>query len=135
MDIDTTQNSTLNDYSYGKEYRLLKRGSFQYLARKAMKVHHERMTLQSLHCTGSLAKSGFTVSKKVGKAPVRQLIKRRLRHFFRHHKEETDGYHWVVIVKPGLDQIPYHDLAEILQRLIVESKKRHTRRKQTRRRT
>ena len=42
---------------------------------------------------------GFTVSKKVGKAHVRNLVKRRLRHLLRHRKEAFARRDLVVVAR------------------------------------
>ena len=43
---------------------------------------------------------GFTVSKKVGKAVTRNLIKRRLRHILREHKALFVDHDVVVVAQP-----------------------------------
>jgi ribonuclease P protein component len=60
--------------------------------------------------TGLKGRLGLTVGKKVGDAPVRNLIKRRLRSIFRENRATFDGMDVVVIALPSAAKAPYEDL-------------------------
>ena len=72
---------------------------------------------------------GFVVSKKVGKAVVRNLVKRRLRNIVKellpNVKKEFD---LVIITKPGIDTLDFENLKLRLESIfkqenLLESKK------------
>ncbi len=54
---------------------------------------------------------GITVSAKVGKAVVRNRIKRRLREFFRRHRREIPLHQDVVIIaRKGAERLSLGDV-------------------------
>lgn len=61
-----------------KRYRLTKRGSFSYVYRKGERKQTDALKLIFVPSRGE-EKVGFSVSNKIGKAVVRNKIKRRLR--------------------------------------------------------
>lgn len=54
---------------------------------------------------------GLTVSKKVGKAHERNLVKRRLRHLLRTHRGWFAARDVVIVVQPGAAALPFAELA------------------------
>jgi ribonuclease P protein component len=64
-----------------KTYRLRKNGQFQYVYRKGKSAGCREMVL--LYVRGPRLLVGFSVSKKVGNAVVRNRTKRRMREAFR----------------------------------------------------
>ena len=58
-------------------------------------------------------KIGFSVAKKIGKAHTRNLIKRRLRDIVRDLVVRLpDNYNMVIIVKAGVELVPYAELKQ-----------------------
>lgn len=54
---------------------------------------------------------GFTVSKKVGNAVVRNSIKRRLREFYRQNKSLFIAADYNIVAKKGADLLDYHQIS------------------------
>lgn len=77
---------------------------------------------------GSLGRVGFTVSKKVGKAHERNLVKRRLRHLMRQQKERFAAHDVVVIARASALEISFEELSrqldKALQRALEECARR-----------
>jgi len=57
---------------------------------------------------------GLTVSRRVGKAVVRNALKRRLREFFREHKADLPPADLVIVAKPGSAGLTYHQVSREL---------------------
>lgn len=66
------------------------------------------------HPTGA-PRVGLTVSRRVGDAVVRNRVKRRLREWFRRHRDECPaGKDLVVIARPAAAAAPADELAREL---------------------
>ena len=60
-----------------------------------------------LQRSSGLSRLGITVSRKVGGAVTRNLLKRRIREVFRRHpSRECFAYDLVLIAKPGAGALP-----------------------------
>lgn len=64
-----------------KEYRLRKNGQFRYVYRKGKSSGSREIVLNFVRAPKLLV--GFAVSKKIGNAVTRNLVKRRLREAFK----------------------------------------------------
>ncbi|MDO5028170.1 MAG: ribonuclease P protein component [Bacillota bacterium] len=66
---------------------------------------------------------GFTVSKKVGTAVVRNKIKRRLREIFREYEDSIkEGYDLIFIVKRNVPDISFQQLRSAFFHILKISK-------------
>jgi ribonuclease P protein component len=79
------------------------------------------MTMLVLPNGGPSNRYGFVVSKRVGNAVTRNLVKRRLREILRQLDRDgrlATGYDCVFIVRPGLALVPFAELAAAVQALL-----------------
>lgn len=117
----TQPGSTANQSTrptFGKEYRVRRRAEFLKIQRRGRKRHSENFVVLSIGQTRpQSSRFGFSVSRRVGNAVVRNLLKRRLREFCRLYRHELpSGRDFVVIAKPGAAKLTY---AEVVQELRV----------------
>ncbi len=93
-----------------RQYRLGPDRQFRYVYRRGLRVNGRDMSL--LYVRGQQKRVGFSVSKKVGGAVVRNRTKRLLREVFRLRMPGLPQGLYVVVARPGL---PQQSLAQIAQ--------------------
>ena len=99
--------------------RLKKRKEFAYLYNNGTAKHTANLTIVYLPTKNRALKIGFSISKKIGKAHTRNLIKRRLRVIMRDMVSKLpDNYNMVIIAKVGVDGITFDALQRQVQVLL-----------------
>lgn len=102
---------------FPKSARLTRRSEFLKLSRGGTKVHTPHFVVLSKKNDQGETRLGVTVSARVGKATVRNRIKRRLREFFRRHRPEiTSPQDVVIIAKKGAGELSLSEAAGELRR-------------------
>jgi ribonuclease P protein component len=87
----------------------------------------DALTLISRPTRREHGRVGFTVGKKVGRAHVRNLVKRRLRHLMRHRKDAFARRDLVLIAREPSAMIDFDALSRSLDealRRLDENEKR-----------
>ena len=99
-----------------RRYRMQKNGHFRYVYRKGK---HASGTLMRLHVTKARRlQVGFSVSRQVGNAVTRNLVKRRLREAFRVLIPSLQPGSYVFTANPAAAQADFHLLTEQMHRLL-----------------
>ena len=91
-----------------KQYRLCQNRQFSYVYRRGTRASCRDLTL--IFVRSAQKRIGFSVSKKVGSAVVRNLVKRRLRECIRPQLPELKTGLYVVIAHPSAAQCSYRQL-------------------------
>jgi ribonuclease P protein component len=74
-----------------------------------------------IRCDGQGRKFGFAVSRKVGKAVVRNRVKRYLREIYRAHRARlSEDIHLVLVARPRAAELDFPQCAEAVRRLLNE---------------
>ena len=103
-----------------KKYRLTKNGSFSYLYSKGAKVSAKRIKFAYAIIKSGI-KIGFSVNNKIGKAVVRNLVKRRMRAIVAEFLPRLKPCQAVFIAYKGIDEIDFNSLREQMIRCFVQS--------------
>jgi ribonuclease P protein component len=116
----TEAGSTSNQqdgHKFGKQLRVRLRRDFLRIQRRGRKRHSANFVLASAsEPSPGRSRVGFSVSRRVGNAVLRNRLKRRLREFFRLHRQELlVASDLVVIAKPGAAKLSYAELVEELR--------------------
>ena len=84
-----------------KENRLTKRKAFGYIYKNGEYKSSNNLTLMYTPTKLKTFKVGFSVSKKIGKAYIRNRIKRQLREAFKSYINVINNrYNYIVVAKP-----------------------------------
>jgi ribonuclease P protein component len=78
----------LNQFSFTKSDRLLKRHEYLYLEKNGKTIHSQYVIAVFTPGHHERSRIGVTVTKKVGNAAVRNKFKRILREYFRQNKHK-----------------------------------------------
>ena len=99
-----------------RRYRLQKNRAFQYVYRKGHSVACRDLVL--LFARSKELRVGFSVSKKVGKAVVRNKVKRRLRECFRPWLGDVKTGLYVIVARPSAAEAAFDVLQKDVRYLL-----------------
>lgn len=106
-----------------KKYYLTKDGDFKKVYRKRKTFGNRNFTLYVKKNGLTYPRMGFSINKKVGKAVVRNKIKRRLRALYGEISSLiTPGYDYVVVVKNNVADLDYKTMKSAFYHLFRVSK-------------
>ena len=109
-----------------KVYRLRRRRSFDVIYRRGKSYSDNNLVLLCLDGKLPLPKVGFVVGKKVGKAVVRNKVKRRLREIFRALIPQVAGHtSYVVVARSRSAELTFVELRQSLTALLAKAGKLH----------
>lgn len=103
-----------------KTYRLKSSKAFEYIHRNGKSVADRNLVL-IISPTKFNLKVGFSVSKKLGKAVVRNKVKRRLREGFRKMIPYlSNKYNYVIIARQPAKDCNYNQLLQSMKYLLAK---------------
>jgi ribonuclease P protein component len=102
-----------------KKYRLTKRGSFTYVYNKGERKSDKLLGVVFVRARA--LRIGFSVPNKVGKAVVRNRLKRRLRALSRTLVTALAPAQIVVTARPGAEGLSFEALKSLLNGLFVRT--------------
>lgn len=102
-----------------KRHRLTQSKDIGRVRRYGKRAGDQLLTLYVLPARSADVRVGFSVSKRVGKAVVRNKVKRRLRESIRHELPRTRrGQDILVVARPAAAFASYHELSQAVQDLL-----------------
>lgn len=98
-----------------KDNRLTKRKAFGYIYKNGEYKSGNNLTLMYVPTKLKKFKVGFSVSKKIGKAHIRNKVKRQLREAFKAFKTQINNrYNYIVVAKPTITDKSFKEIKEEL---------------------
>lgn len=114
-------------FSLSKRIRLRLSRDFTRVQKQGWRIHSESLILIVRPTRPFAGKVGFTVSKQVGKANIRNKVKRRLRHIIRHYKGHFTHYEIILLAQPSITKLTFAELQAnvlfLLQKLAEKTQK------------
>lgn len=106
-----------------QENRLKKRKQFNYLYKNGKHVGNEYLSLVYLPLKTKDFKVGYSVSKKIGKATVRNKTKRRLKEcVLKFSNLIKNEFYIIVIPKPTILNLSFNEIYENVYALFKRAK-------------
>ena len=99
-----------------RRYRLKKNRAFQYVYRRGHSAACRDLVM--LFARGRELKVGFSVSKKVGNAVIRNKVKRRLRECFRPYLGDVKTGLYVIVARPSAAKATFQSLQKDVRYLL-----------------
>lgn len=99
-----------------RRYRLQKNRTFQYVYHRGKSVACHDLVM--LVAKGRSTQVGFSVSKKVGNAVTRNLVKRRLRECFRPYLGDVKTGLYVIVARPPAAEATFQSLRRDVRYLL-----------------
>jgi len=93
--------------------RLRKSADFAEVMRKGRRARHPLLQFVALRSDSDVSRVGYSVSKQVGGAVVRNRVKRRLRSIVREFAW-VRGYDIVIVARPGADSVSFGEMQSIV---------------------
>lgn len=104
-----------------KVLTLKKNKEFRFVYQKGKPYYAKDLILLTKKSGNSL-RVGFTVSKKVGNAVKRNLVRRRLKEAYRSILEElSEGREMIFVAKKNAASVPFSDLLAQMRALFARS--------------
>ena len=116
----TTQQAALNakhEVRSARIGRLRREKEFARVYRKGRSCAHPLLVLKALPGEVGVTRYGFAVGKRLGKAVVRNRVKRRLREAAR-LTPVVSGWHIILAARPPAAGASYHELKATLEQLL-----------------
>lgn len=99
------------------DHRLKKNNQFNYIYRKGERKASKDFTLYIVKSKYNNYKIGYSISKKVGKANKRNLLKRRLKEIVRVNKLCKGGHNYILQAKIGSTELSFKEIEKQLNKI------------------
>ena len=94
-----------------KTNRLTKRKEFGYIYKKGTTTFSNFIGLYCVPTNKKIARIGFSINKKIGKAHTRNLVKRRLSEIIRDILPNINSkFNYIFVAREGIDKLSFEDL-------------------------
>ena len=106
-----------------KQYIVKEKRDFDNIIKNGKKVKNYNFVIFFTKNKEEFNKYGITVPKKVGKAHIRNKLKRRVRAILRNYKKSYENnYNCIIIIRNSCLKLSYQELSSSLQYLLDKIK-------------
>ena len=92
------------------DHRLKKNKHFQYIYKKGKRKSTKNLTLFTVPSRFRNYRIGISVNKKLGKANVRNKLKRRIKEIVRTEKLPKNNFNYVLLTREGAQNLTFNEL-------------------------
>lgn len=106
-----------------RQNRLTKRKEFAYIYKNGSKINSKNLSIVIVPSKKQDFRVGFSVNNKIGKAVVRNKIKRRLREIVKKQsKNIKNNQNFVIVAHPTILECDFHKMEEEVLFLLKKGK-------------
>ena len=105
------------------DHRLKKTSQFNYIYRKGERSSTKHFVLFMVKSKYPCYKIGYGISKKIGKAWKRNLLRRRLKEIVRINELCQNGKNYILMAREGAGELDFDVLKNEILKLFEKSKK------------
>ena len=98
-----------------------KNKDFKYIYGKAKSFANKKLIIYYIKNNQNEVKIGISISKKVGKAVVRNHLRRLIKENLRHINKIKKGYSIIIIARVGADELDYHSMRKSIIHLLKKT--------------
>ena len=104
-------------------HRLKRINQFNFIFRKGERFSTKNFALYVVSSKYRTYKIGFSISKKIGKAWKRNLLRRRIKEIIRLDNLPQPEHNYVLQARPGAGEVDYAEIERQLMSLFEKGKK------------
>ena len=105
------------------DHRLKKNSQFNYIYSKGERSSSKNFNLYTVKSKYKSFKIGYAISKKVGKAWLRNLLRRRLKEIVRLNNLTQNGFNYVLQAKIGAGELDYYEIERQILSIFKKGKR------------
>ncbi len=68
----------------------------------------------------------IVISKKIGSAPVRNQLRRRIKSIFYELQLYKQSHDWLIVTRPGAGEVPFNELKELITKAALQQPIQHS---------
>ncbi|WP_027364722.1 ribonuclease P protein component [Desulfotruncus alcoholivorax] len=111
-----------------KKYLLKKNKEYRNVYNRGISLANRYAVIFALENRLDYSRFGFSVSKKIGKAVVRNKVRRRLKEVCRKCRNGLDsGYDYIIIARKGIEKLDFNSVQDAVENLVYRIKKKTAR--------
>jgi len=117
------KNCQLKNLERKVDHRLKKNSQFNYIYRKGQRVSSKHFVLFMVKSKYPTYKIGYGITKKIGKAWKRNLLRRRLKEIVRINGLAQNGRNYILQAREAAGDIEFNILQEEILKLFEKGKR------------
>lgn len=104
-----------------KEYRIKKSKDFDYIIKQKKSFANRQFVIYYNKTENNNVRLGISVSKKLGKAHIRNKLKRYVRECINKRKNILKNYDLIIIIRKGALDLKYQDFDKSINHILTKT--------------
>lgn len=111
-----------------KKYLLRKNKEYRKVYNKGISLANRHAVIFAMENHLGYSRFGYSVSKKIGKAVVRNKVRRRLKDVCKRCENKlASGYDYIIIARRGIEKLEFNSVRDTMENLVYRINKKTAR--------